>query len=104
MKTKPGGRSGKGNKRSMGTIKRTSHSVHLAPSTSPPAPHLALRTPHLAPRTKLVSRIRDSLTKSGHLGQDLISRFRPHEGLRRFVGNREVLANGGLEGADTAMS
>ena len=50
-----------------------------------------------------MSRIRGSLTKSSHLGEDLVSRFRPHEGLRRFVGDREVLANGGFQRADTAM-
>src|SRR6188474_1572325 len=51
----------------------------------------------------LVSRVRDSLTKSSHLGKDLVSRLGPHEGLQRFVGDREVLANGGFQGADTAM-
>ena len=50
-----------------------------------------------------MSRIRGSLTKSSHLGEDLVSRFRPHERLRRFVGDREVLANGRFQGTDTAM-
>ena len=51
----------------------------------------------------LVSRVRDSLTKSGHLGEDLVGGFRPDERPRRVVGDREVLANGGLQRADTAV-
>ena len=51
----------------------------------------------------LVSRLRDSLTKSRQLGKDLVSRFGPYEGCRCFVGDREVLANGGLEGAHAPM-
>lgn len=54
-------------------------------------------------RQLLVSRVRDSLTKSRDLREDLVSRFRPDEGRRRFVGDREVLANGGFEGADAAV-
>ena len=49
-----------------------------------------------------MSRIRESLPTSREVGEDLLSGFRPDEGLRRFIGDREVLANGGLESADTA--
>ncbi len=50
-----------------------------------------------------MSRVGNSLTKSRDLGQDLVSRFRPHEGPWRVVRHREVLANGGFEGADASM-
>jgi hypothetical protein len=47
--------------------------------------------------------MRGSLTEFRDLREDLVSGFRPDEGLRRIVGDREVLANGGFEGADTSM-
>jgi hypothetical protein len=51
----------------------------------------------------LVSRIRGSQTEFRYLGENLVGGLRPDKGLRRVVGDHEVLANGGLQGADTAM-
>ena len=50
-----------------------------------------------------MSRVRDSLTKSCHLGEDLISGLRPDERLRCVVGDRHVFANGGLQSTDAAV-
>jgi hypothetical protein len=52
---------------------------------------------------ELVSRFRDSLTKSRHLGEDLVGRLRPDKRFRRVVGDRDVLANGGLQGPDASV-
>jgi AraC-like DNA-binding protein/CheY-like chemotaxis protein len=51
----------------------------------------------------LVSRIRDSLTKSGDLGEDFVSGFGPDEWFRRPVANGQILANGGFERPRAAM-
>src|SRR5262245_61482805 len=51
----------------------------------------------------LVSRIRDSLTKSGDLGEDFIGSFSPDEGLGGPVADGQILTNGRFQGAGTAM-
>src|SRR5439155_27348697 len=52
---------------------------------------------------KLVSRVRDSLTKSRHAGEDLVCGFVPHKRSGGLVADRQVLPNRGLEGAGAAM-
>src|SRR5204862_7601158 len=54
-------------------------------------------------RLLLVSWVRDSLTKSCQLGEDLVSGFRPDKGPRRFVGDRKILANRCFERADASV-
>ena len=51
----------------------------------------------------LVSRIGDSLTKSGDLGEDFISGFGPYERFGRPVADGQILANGRFEGPRAAM-
>jgi hypothetical protein len=66
--------------------------------------HLNLRFTDVKRRTRhrqrffsglLVSRIRDSLTKSGDLGEDFVSSVCPDEWLGGPVADGQVLANGG---------
>ncbi len=51
----------------------------------------------------LASRIRDSLTKSSDLGEDLVSRFCPDEWFRLPVADGQILPNGGFERQRAAM-
>src|SRR5258708_5087977 len=51
----------------------------------------------------LVSRVRDSLTKSRHAGKDLVSGFVPDEWLGCLVADRKVLTDRRLERSRAAM-
>src|SRR5262245_36860114 len=51
----------------------------------------------------LVSRVRDSLTKSGDLGEDFVGGFCPDEWFGRPVADSQILANGGFERPRAAM-
>jgi MacB-like periplasmic core domain/FtsX-like permease family len=51
----------------------------------------------------LVSRVRDSLTKSGDLRENLVGGFGPDERFRRCIADGQILANGGFERAGAAM-
>ena len=50
-----------------------------------------------------MSWIRYSLTKSRHTGENVVGRFRPDEGRRRGVREREIVAGRRLEGAGAAV-
>ena len=50
-----------------------------------------------------MSRIRDSLTKSGDLGEDFVSSFGPDEWFGRPVADGQILPNGGFQRARAAM-
>jgi len=60
--------------------------------------------PGLAVGAGLVSCPRSPRTKSGDRCEDLVSRFCPHEGLGRLVGDLEIGSDGGFQFAHTAMS
>src|SRR5215831_21276794 len=53
---------------------------------------------------RLVSRLRDPMTKSRDAGEDLIGRLGPDKGSGRVVGHRDVLADRGFKGARARVS
>jgi len=53
--------------------------------------------------TALVSRVRDSLTKSADLDEDFVSGFRPDKWFGRPVADGQILANRGFECSSAAM-
>src|SRR5262249_20803751 len=56
-----------------------------------------------ADEVKLVSCVRSSMREAGDARQKFVSRFMPHEGPRRFIGDGQVALDGGHELAGAAV-